>query len=188
MGEPVELFLERGHAFKKKRPDPVTGAKRIGCETCGAGKLRAVHLGAPPSLNEGGSGMDRMTYQRIKLAWKTALRDLVKRSPLGDLEGPYESVHVEAQIAFPNRQRRDEGNIRWMLEKALGDVLVEEGVIVDDSFFPVCRFTLGNLDGVLSPGRSWLRLLVFPRVAVPAPVGASKGTAAEDPERQALGG
>jgi hypothetical protein len=177
---PVELYFERDHAFRKKKPDPATGRKRIGCAICGAGKLRPEHMGAPPSLNEGGSGMDRMTYQRIKHAWKTVLRQQVRQAGLGRHgAGLWESVHVEPQIGFPNRTRRDEGNMEWMLKKALGDVLVEEGVIIDDCFFPVRRYTMGNLDGVHSPGQSWLRLLVFRCAAVPAPQGAPKGMVAE---------
>lgn len=185
--EPVELYMERQHAFKKKSPHPVTGKKRLGCEVCGLAKRHVDHLGAPPSLNEGGSGLKREAYQTIKGTWKDALRDLVRASALGALDGPLESVHVEAQVGFFNRQERDEGNLEWMLKKALGDVLVEEGVLVSDCFYPVCRYTL-SLEGVHSPGRSWLRLLVFPRAAVVAPMGA-KGTAAETrAEQLGLGG
>lgn len=169
MTEPVELYLERRHAFKKKPKDPATGKKRIGCEHCNRGKSHPDHLGAPPSLNEGGSGLDRAVYQALKRAWMDALASEVRRAGLASCG--WESVYVEAQIGFPDRRPRDEGNIEWMLKKALGDVLQAEGVIPEDCFYPVRRYTMGNLEGVHSPGRSWTRLLVFESVAEVAPVG-----------------
>lgn len=164
--EPVELYLERRHAFKRKPKDPATGKKRIGCEVCGAGRLRLQHLGAPPTLNER-QKINRMAYQSMKDAWTDAMRDLIRASALARCE----AVYVEAQVGFPTRARCDEGNTRWMLEKALGDALVAEGIIPDDSFYPVRRYSMGNVDGVHSPGRSWTRLLVFESVAAVAPVG-----------------
>src|ERR1041384_7167724 len=166
MAEPVELYLERRHAFNKKQPNPVTGKKRVGCEVCGAGKLKPVHLGAPPTLNER-QKINRMAYQSMKDAWTDAMADLVRASSLA----PCEAVYVEAQVGFPTRAKCDEGNTRWMLEKALGDALVREGVIPDDTFYPVRRYTMGILEGVHTPGRSWLRVLVFESVAEVVPVG-----------------
>lgn len=170
MAEPVALYLERRHAFKRKPKDPATGKKRIGCEVCGLATRHPDHLGAPPSLNEGGSGLDRRVYQALKGAWMDALASEVRRAGLAGVG--WESVYVEAQIGFPDRIRRDEGNIEWMLKKALGDVLVAEGVIPDDCFYPVRRYSMGSLEGVHTPGRSWLMLLVFESVAAVAPVGA----------------
>lgn len=172
--EPVELFLEREHAFRKKPKDPVTGKKRIGCAVCGQGERRKAHLGAPPSMNDGGSGMNRREFWQLKMAWMAVLREQIVASPLGALEEPLPAVLVEVQMGFPTYQDRDEGNLRWMLEKALGDVLKDAGVIPADTFFPVRRYTMGNLDGVHSPGRSWLRLLIFETVAVSAPRGDAK--------------
>ena len=166
---PVELYLERDHAFKKKPKDPTTGKKRIGCAVCGAGKLRRQHLGAPPTLNERQKISD-MEYHRLKMAWEDVFRELIRDSALS----PCEAVHVEAQIGFPRRQACDEGNLRWMVEKALGDALQAENVIPDDTFYPVRRYTMGNLEGVDSPGRSWLRLLIFQTAATCAPRGDAK--------------
>lgn len=180
-GEPVELYMERRHAFKKKTKHPVTGKKRIGCEVCGAGKLKPAHLGAPPTLNER-QKINRMAYQSMKDAWTEAFRGLVRAS---DLE-PCEAVYVEAQVGFPTRAKCDEGNTRWMLEKALGDALVAEGIIPDDTFFPVRRYTMGGLDGVHTPGRSWLRVLVFESIAAVAPIG-DKQAIEPLPLREAVG-
>jgi hypothetical protein len=161
--EPVLLRIEREHAFKKKKPNPETGKKRIGCEVCNAGRYAAQHLGAPPSLNEGGSGMDRMAFQSLKKAWQAAFMVELKASGLPrDLA----AVQVEARVGFATRAKRDEGNHRWMIEKALGDALVEGGWLPDDCFYPVRRYSFGNLEGEHSPGRSWLELLLFPTLGV----------------------
>lgn len=158
--EPVEIMLERDHPFAKKKADPVTGRKRIGCGVCGRGRHHRDHMGAPPSLNDGGSGMDRMAYQALKKAWQSAFVELLAASGLPrGLDG----VSVEGLVGFPTRAARDQGNYRWMIEKALGDAMQDLGVIADDCFFPVCRYEFGGLQAVHTPGRSWLRLMIFPR-------------------------
>lgn len=43
------------------------------------------------------------------------------------------SVKASALLIFPTRRRRDEGNFRTPLEKALGDALVEGRWIEDDT-------------------------------------------------------
>lgn len=161
--EPVELLIERDHGFKKKDPrwDEKKGreVQPPGCAVCGAGKLARAHLGAPPSLNAGGSGLDRMAFQALKGAWQAAFAEALRGS---GLQTGLARVVVEAQIGFPTRASRDEGNYRWMIEKALGDALTEGGYLEDDCFFPVRRYSFGGLEGVHAPGRSFTRLLLFP--------------------------
>lgn len=181
---PVELYLERDHAFKKKAPDPVTGKKRIGCEACGRAKQHRAHMGAPPSMNEGGSGMDRMAFKTFKRAWQSAFVDLIAASGLDACE----AVSVEVEVGYSSRGDRDGGNVKWWVEKVLGDALVEAGILHDDTYYPVDRYDVGSITGVHSPGRSWLRLRIFPRAAVVAPMGA-KGTVPEtEADQLALGG
>jgi len=160
--DPVELEIRQDHPFRKKSDDPLTGQRRIGCAVCGAGKLRRQHLGAPPSMNDGGSGMDRNAYQALKKAWQAAFTDALRGSglPLG-----LEAVTVEGLVGFPTRTGRDQGNHRWMVEKALGDALAEGGWIPEDTFYPVSRYEFGGLQAVHTPGESWLRLMVMPRAA-----------------------
>jgi hypothetical protein len=43
------------------------------------------------------------------------------------------SVMATAALQFKQRRRRDEGNFRVILEKALGDALVEGGWLADDT-------------------------------------------------------
>lgn len=169
MIEPVEIILESDHSYKKrpKRVDEKKGktVQPPGCAHCGAAKLHRRHLGAPPSFNDGGSGLDRMAYQALKNAWQEAFADLLART---DLPRGLESVQVEGQVGFPTNNRRDEGNLRWLPEKALGDALKDGGYLPDDQFFPVRMYSFGNLEGVLTPGRSFLRLMIYPRAAEPA--------------------
>jgi len=42
-------------------------------------------------------------------------------------------VNARATLQFKQRRRRDEGNFRVILEKALGDALVEGGWLKDDT-------------------------------------------------------
>lgn len=164
MLDPYDLTIERDHPFKKKDRNPATGKVPPGCAVCGAGKLRRQHLGAPPSMNNGGSGMDRMAFQALKSAWQDAF--LAELEACGLPRG-LGAVMVEAQIGFPTRAERDEGNHRWMIEKALGDALVEGGWLESDSFFPVARYSFGGMTGVHSPGRSFTRLTLFPSEVAP---------------------
>lgn len=157
----VEIVLEQEHPFKVRK-DPETGKRKPGCEVCGEGKLKPQHLGAPPSLNDGGSGMDRMAFQSLKKAWMAKILDALDASPLPlDLEG----VSVEALCGFPCLTRRDGGNYRWMVEKALGDALEDGGYIERDTFYPVDRYSFDGIQAVHTPGRSWIRLLIMPRPA-----------------------
>jgi hypothetical protein len=166
--EPVIIIIERDHRFKKRPPDEVTGAKRIGCLICFergdgiVGQLKRVHLGAPPSMNEGGSGFAHNEYQALKKAWMAALRTELDLSPAAQWPRPLERIVVEAEIGFSTRQARDEGNLRWLVEKALGDTLKEGGWLENDCFYPVCRYSFGALTGVHAPGRSYIRLMLFP--------------------------
>jgi hypothetical protein len=206
--EPVEIEIRRDHAYKKKKPrTEVKGAverrvKPPGCAACGGARWARQHLGAPPSLNEGGSGMDRMAFQALKGAWQWALADALEAS---GLPRGLEAVTAEVLVGFETRASRDEGNLRWMIEKALGDALVdgywkrvegdrlpalleadpdlvtrpaprsrdkvdvrvvEGGWLPDDSFWPVRRYSMGNLEGRHAPRESWTRVALFPRLPV----------------------
>jgi hypothetical protein len=162
--EPVEIEIRQDHPFRRrdKRWDVKLGkyVQPSGCATCGKGKMNAAHLGAPPSLNEGGSGMNRMAFQSLKKAWQSALTEQLNAS---GLERGLAGVTVEGLIGFPTRAERDQGNHRWMVEKALGDALVSGGWLQSDCFFPVCRYEFGGLQAVHHPGESWIRLSLFPR-------------------------
>ena len=62
-------------------------------------------------------------------------------------------------MCFPTRVRRDQGNYRFILEKALGDALKEGGWLEDDNW---ALFEFGNLGYVYEKGRSWTEVVIFP--------------------------
>lgn len=96
--------------------------------------------GTPPSFNAIGYRSHWAVGRRHKLQWQewisTAL--MVEQVPRG-----LTSVTAAAEIRFKARRRRDEGNFRVILEKALGDALVEGGYLEDDTSE---QFRFGALD------------------------------------------
>jgi hypothetical protein len=161
--EPVEIEIRRDHAFRRrdKRWDTKLGkyVQPSGCGSCGRAKTHAEHMEVP-SMNDGGSGMNQHAYRSLKKAWEAVLTDALEAS---GLERGLAGVTVEGLIGFPTRAERDQGNHRWMVEKALGDALVAGGWLSSDCFFPVARYEFGGLQAVHAPGESWIRLSLFPR-------------------------
>lgn len=151
--EPVMVEHVRLCHFKR-RPDE-DGHKKLGCARCGRPKADRSHMGQPPSVNPLGSG-DMRAYQDQKKRWQSLLIDLLSAT---DLPRHLAHVLVEGEATFPTRQRRDQGNHRFMLEKALGDALVEGGWLADDDW---TRFEFGNLVSSYEKGVSATRLILFP--------------------------
>lgn len=145
--EPTELLIHRACRFKKKPAG-------LGCLHCGKAKSHADHLGAPPSLNVLGSG-NKFLYQGFKNAWGAVFAAKLKEAcfPLCN------RVVVEGAVCFGDRQKRDQGNYRFILEKALGDTLVSEGYLPDDTWE---QYTFGGLELIYVPRQSFTRLLLFP--------------------------
>lgn len=185
--EPVELVQERRCAFKAKplvcrekgchaerarkdakAPCPSCGSKvkpvqRQGCARCDAAKHDPAHYGAPPSFNVLGSG-DPFTFQRIKEEWSAVLAVLLEAS---GLPRGLQRVVVEGECTFPDRAERDQGNYRVLIEKALGDVLVNGsekagvrgGWLEKDTW---AHYEFGGLAYNFEAGASRTRLLLFP--------------------------
>lgn len=143
--EPVEIELTAHHAYRK--------TKR-GCAVCKQAKTHPDHLGAPPSLNVLGSG-NQFAYIALKKAWGELLSAQLEMS---GLPKGLSHVLVEGQCTFPDRRRRDQGNHRFMLEKALGDALVAGGWLADDSWE---FYEFGGLAAGYEKGVSRTRLMVF---------------------------
>lgn len=182
--QPVELEIVRACAFKAKplvcrvcKAERKKGGKkgacehcgtatspiqRQGCDRCGEAKGDRGHIGAPPSLNVLGSG-DPSIYMGIKARWQALLAELLQAS---GLPRGLAQVMVEGEVTFPDRTRRDQGNYRTLLEKALGDTLVSGGGDIaggwleDDDWQ---RYEFGNLAYRYEAGVSRTRLMVFPR-------------------------
>lgn len=149
----VLLTHERACAFVKR-----ADGKR-GCEVCGRGKTNPAHLGYPDSLNVGGSSENARAYQRKKRIWQGILTELLEGS---GLPRGLERIDAEGTICFPTRARRDQGNFRFMLEKALGDALVEGGWLADDDW---ARYEFGALRRADQAGRAATSILLFPAFA-----------------------
>lgn len=149
--QPVEILHVREHPFKKR--------DKRGCDTCQGPKASMLHVGAPPSLNiigATGSG-NRFVYQAVKHAWQSRLIELMKEE---GLPTGLSKVMAEGQVCFPDRTKRDCGNYRYILEKALGDALVEGGWLKDDSWD---FYSFGGLEYTYQKGVSWTRLMLFPQ-------------------------
>jgi hypothetical protein len=163
--QPVEIVVLQDHAFKKKPPRTVIErslerkVQPPGCAVCNQGRLAAAHLGAPPSMNSGNHSMHPQAYQALKHAWQHAFTE---RLAATSLPRPCGRIVVEGQVGFPTLAHRDQGNYRWMIEKALGDALVAGGWLLDDRFYPDSLYEFGGLTGRHDRGRSWTRLFLFP--------------------------
>lgn len=89
-----------------------------------------VYNAVPPSLNTTGTRGSHWKAHRAKKQWQETLGWLLIAS---ELPCGLESVEASAILRFPVQRRRDEGNFRWLLEKALGDALVDTQHIADDT-------------------------------------------------------
>jgi len=159
--EPVMIEVVRACHFKAKPPEEVKGrkVKRRGCARCGLGKGDIAHMGAPPSFNALASGQgsgNAMVYAGLKARWQEVLTE---RLAATDLPKGLAHVLVEGEITFPDRGRRDQGNFRVIVEKALGDALVEGWWLADDSWD---FYSFGNLEARYVKGESATRLYLFP--------------------------
>lgn len=101
----------------------------------GAGTLEVSRAtlripGTPKSLNQIGFHSHWSVGRREKQTWEQFLQIalLEQRVPRG-----LASVRASAALHFKQRRRRDQGNFRALLEKALGDVLQVGGWLEDDT-------------------------------------------------------
>lgn len=145
----VELVHRADHDFVRK---PTT---RKTCLVCGQMRQVAAHSGTPVSLNVFGSG-SQFLYQTVKRSWHDALGALLAQS---DLPRPLESVYVIGEMCFADGRTRDQGNYRFVVEKALGDVLQTMGYLHDDNWQ---AYSFGDLAYRHIKGESWTRLLLYP--------------------------
>jgi hypothetical protein len=162
--EPVELYHELDHPFKNR------GKKKPGCGfltpglpsgECRRAKTAMLHHGTTQSLNIFLSSRSEHTYQTIKKAWQEMLTEKLEASclPKG-----LARVMAEGEMCFGKLnagKAPDQGNHRFLLEKALGDAL-EEGGWLDDDDWP--HYEFGNLGYRYEPGRWWTRVMIFPAV------------------------
>lgn len=157
--EPVTVEHRRDHKFVKREK---TGCgAMIGEKPCRGGKTRMMHNGVPPSINVFGSGANKFSYMSAKKGWEEVLDEALRAAGL-----PFGLGHVfaEATMGFPTRQRRDQGNYRYILEKALGDTLTAGGWLEDDDW---TRYEFGRIRAEYEKGEQWTRVTVYPAWETP---------------------
>ncbi len=86
--------------------------------------------GTPPSFNAIGYRSHWAVGRQEKLRWQGWLSIALMEQKV---PRRLKSVSVTATLRFKQRRRRDEGNFRVILEKALGDALVEGNWLLDDT-------------------------------------------------------
>lgn len=83
----------------------------------------------PPSLNRLSGHHYKGKYAGAKQRWEGILAMMFM---VGKVPRKLSRVEVTAELTFPDKRTRDEGNFRMMLEKALGDALKKGGWLPDD--------------------------------------------------------
>lgn len=115
----------------------------------------------PPSLNAVGSRGNAVgawrRWQDEKAKW-----ELVLAAKLGWSPAPaWRLARCSAHLRFPTRRRRDEGNFRVLLEKALGDALVKRLWLPDDDHQRY-RFERVHFDPLTGPERTLVVVELYP--------------------------
>jgi hypothetical protein len=155
------------HTPKKRATCP--GKWPRGCNHCGENKSWQGHFGAPASFNVwSGSGTDNtQAYKGIKDIWQRILATHLQAS---GLPRGQKRIEAEGVVTFPDSANRDQGNFRVILEKALGDALVDGsekaevpgGWLADDNW---SAYEFGALRMRVVPGVSATELTV--RITTP---------------------
>lgn len=108
----------------------------------------------PASLNVVGS---RGSHWHFRKAKKDLQADLEKLLMVERLPRGCDVIEACADLRFPTSRRRDEGNFRMLLEKCLGDALVNGGWLPDDTPDHF-RFTHVQFDPALGNARTLVLL------------------------------
>lgn len=89
------------------------------------GATRITILQVPPSLNRVGSRGHWSQFHKRKKGWQQLLEGhLLEGTAMDKFPARCVKVTVSGRLEFRHNRRRDEGNYRTLLEKALGDALV----------------------------------------------------------------
>jgi hypothetical protein len=130
----------------------------------------------PPSFNKVGHTGNRWTWTREKALWQ----DMIEKSLMaGRVPRGLGVVKARAELWFPTKRRRDTGNYRTLLEKCLGDALVNGGWLDDDT---PDLFSFAGVEFLRGPARTDLILAVTPPRLTPCDE-ASHPTPPHDPDQ-----
>jgi hypothetical protein len=131
--------------------------RKNGCSNCGRNKGDPAHFGAPASFNTLVTGPGQaMALTGLLETWRGILTEKLVASHLPRRLG---RVFAEIEFTFPDVTRRDQGNFRVVVEKALGDALVEGGWLEDDDWD---HYELGAVTKRIQPGESATRIVLLP--------------------------
>lgn len=167
-GKPCALcgLPKSNRVHSPKKTATCEGKWPRGCNRCGENKSASVHFGAPASFNVwSGSGVEgTQAYKGVKDIWQRILATLLEES---GLPRGQKRIEAEGVITFPDSANRDQGNFRVILEKALGDALVDGsekaevagGWLADDNWD---AYEFGALRMRVVPGVSATQLTLRP--------------------------
>ncbi len=108
----------------------------------------------PPSFNAVGHSGSRWKWTRAKKSWQGNFETMLM---VGKVPRGLVKVEAAAILQFPTAVRRDVVNYRTILEKCLGDALVNGGWLKDDT--PEF-FTFGSIEFAKGPKQTTLILTV----------------------------
>jgi hypothetical protein len=111
----------------------------------------------PPSFNAVGHSGSRWSWTKAKKTWQKTMEDLLQVEAVPRRLG---RIEARAVLTFTSRRRRDAVNYRTLLEKALGDALVNGGWLEDDTG---AEFSFGSVTFEVGPRpQTLLVLAAFP--------------------------
>lgn len=84
----------------------------------------------PPSFNVVGHSGSRWSWTRAKKQWQQTMETLLLA---GAVPRGLSRVEASVELSFPDARRRDVVNYRTLLEKCLGDALVNGRWLEDDT-------------------------------------------------------
>lgn len=117
-------------------------------------EVSVVIAATPPSLNRVGGSGAWPQWNRHKKRWQADVEVwLMLLTADRTLPPLLEHVDVSARLRFPLRRRRDTGNYQALLEKAIGDALVNGQWLLDDTP-EYYRFTGLTFDQALGPAKT----------------------------------
>lgn len=92
--------------------------------------LSFVYDDTPPSFNKVGHSGNRWSWTKAEKEWRGIFETLLMAT---GFPRDWEQITAVVRLRFPSKRRRDEVNYRTLLEKALGDALVNGGWLPDDT-------------------------------------------------------
>lgn len=102
-------------------------------------EFRLTYEDTPPSFNAVGHSGNRWAWTKAKKEWQKNMEDLLQAEAVPRRLG---RIEARAVLTFTTRRRRDAVNYRTLLEKCLGDALVNGGWLTDDTG---AEFSFGNV-------------------------------------------